>query len=237
MRNIQRTIEEVRNLRGDLSHFLIHLTRDHFSTHSGKRIPVTTVKKSLNFILQNDRIQGLLSPVGQFSHKSYTTVRPQDLQAVCMTETPIEQIYLFVNISDRNLKFRSHGLAFSAEELSHSPVHAPPVFYLSQPASRDFHFVDQFHRLERLHYSSFKDVLYLFDRFGKHVGGGDYNFRWEREWRVKGQLDQVRKRAKFGLCPELEIDYFEQRYPPLKFIDPFFHPSQIQKKLQDNRII
>lgn len=77
-----------------------------------------------------------------------------------------------------------------------------------------------------------KDILYLFDKFGKTYVGKDYNFMWEREWRIKGDFNEARALAKFGLCPESEISFFESQFPELPFIDPFFNPRQIETKLK-----
>lgn len=239
MRNIQRTIDEVRGLRGDLSSYLIHLTRNGI-VQNGPLTNSFTAKQSLERILSLDQIDPLKS-VGQFAHSAYSRyVSPNDLKAVCLTETPLSEIFLFMGIKKRALDFQSYGLVFDAETLSLAPLRAAPVLYFSQPASTDFFFVDQFKKMVTLHYQDFKDIVYLFDRLGKHSGGNfsqDYNFRWEREWRIKGSFRGVRAHVKFGLCPESEIDYFEKTYPPIKFVDPMFHPQQIKDVLKDKGII
>ena len=236
MRNIRRSIEEVRTLRGDLSSYLIHLTRNQDRPDDSGNLRYYSAKSVLEQILTSNMLRGL-KPVGQFSHHWYKMVKPVDLMAVCLTETPIEHIHLFVGIQGRALNFDSYGLVFDKIELARAPIHAAPVLYFSQPESRDFHFVDAFSKLERSHYGDFKDILYLFDRFGKDARGSDYDWRWEREWRIKGQMNNVGKFVKFGLCPENEIGHFESKYAPIKFVDPFFNPGQIRAKLKLHGIL
>ena len=239
MRNIKRSIEEVRQLRGDLSNYLIHVTRDKNLRRNGG-FEFRSAKDSLIHILDNDKIDPL-KPVGQFSHKFFQKhVNPDDLRAVCLTETPIEQLYLFFGIQNRSLNFREYGLVFDQNKLSKGPTRAAPVLYFSQPIGSDFHFVNQFNKMATEHYDTYKDILYLYDRFGKyqvrdyrHSGElieVDYNFRWEREWRIKGTFNNVKENALFGLCPDHEIEFFENKYE-LPFVDPFFHPQQIKSKL------
>lgn len=82
------------------------------------------------------------------------------------------------------------------------------------------------------HYESFKKILFLFHSFGKTVYGTSHDFRWEREWRKRGNLENVLELVKFGLCPEKNIDFFEAKFPSITFVDLFFNPKQIEKKLE-----
>lgn len=236
MRNIERTIEEVRAIRGDLSTWLVHLTKGNiFPTGQGGQ-RYFTPKECLESILDQNCLNGVGS-AGQFNYKAwYKNVQPADLRAVSLTETPIKEIFLFIGIKYKALKFSSYGLVFNREELSLSPVLAAPVLYFSQPNGNS-HFLRIFSKLEQNHYNDFKDVLYLFDKFGKTYVGKDYNFMWEREWRVKGDLNNVRNHVKFALCPESDINYFEQKYPGIPFVDPFFNHRQIEHKLKDLGVI
>ena len=60
---------------------------------------------------------------------------------------------------------------------------------------------------------------------------------WEREWRIKGDLQSVRSHVKFALCPETEIAFFEGKYSDIVFVDPFFNPRQIERLLKDRGVI
>lgn len=230
MRNIERNIDEVRGLRGDLSTWLVHLTKGNFFFQNGTRTHFSP-RDCLISILNSDTIHAV-SEVGQFNYKNwYRNIQPGDLKAVCFTETPVSEIFLFIGIKNKPLKFSSYGLVYDREELTQPPAFAAPVLYFSQPNGHQ-HFLSQFSKLEQQHYASMKDILYLFDKFGKTYVGKDYNFMWEREWRIKGDFNGARALAKFGLCPESEISFFESQFPELPFIDPFFNPRQIETKLK-----
>lgn len=235
MRDIQRTIDEVRELRGDLSTWLVHLTKGNIFGQADRQ-RWWTPKECLENILKHDALAAV-KPVGQFNYTNwYTKVNQDDLKAVSFTETPLNEIFLFIGIKYKSLSFSPYGLVFDREELSKSPIYAAPVLYFSQPDG-DPRFLNIFNQLEQQHCSSYKDVLYLFDKFGKTYAGADYNFMWEREWRIKGHFKNVRKYVKFGLCPEDEIVSFESQFPGMTFIDPFFNSRQIEAKLRDRGII
>ncbi len=230
MRELPRTVEEVRKIRGDLSSWLVHLTKDNTFNQKGQMV-FWKAKQCLEHILQLNTLFAV-SAVGQFNYQDwYKNVTPNDLNAVCFTEAPLDEIFLFTNIKFKSLKFSCYGLVFDREEMSKAPVFAAPVLYFSQPDG-DKHFLDVFNQMEQQHYQQYREILYLFDRFGKTLKGKDYNFRWEREWRVKGNLNNVKSHVKFGLCPEPDIDYFEQLFPSIPFVDPFFNARQIACKLE-----
>ena len=234
MRKISRSIEEVKSIRGDLSNWLVHLTKDNFFPHDGKPV-LRTAKRCLENILEKDVIKAYKS-VGQFNYQPwYKKIDQAKLQAVCFTETPIEEIFLFPNIKGKNLIFSSYGLAFSKEDLAKKPYFTAPVMYFSQPEG-DFHYLDVMNQMEQKFHKEFEEVLFLFDRFGTTTANTPYDFRWEREWRKKGDLIDILKLAKFGLCPEYDIDYFEEKFSMI-FVDPFFNPKQIEKKLVGRGII
>jgi hypothetical protein len=236
MRDIERTIQEVRAIRGDLSTWLVHLTKGNiFPTDAGSQ-RYFSPKECLESILDKNCIYGV-GAVGQFNYSQwYRNVQSSDLRAVSLTETPISEIFLFIGIKYKSLKFSSYGLVFERGEISLPPVHAAPVLYFSQPNGGS-HFLKVFSKLEQNHYADYKDILYLFDKFGKTYAGKDYNFMWEREWRIKGDFKEVRQHIKFGLCPESEIDSFESKYPNLTFVDPLFNHRQIERKLKDRGVI
>jgi hypothetical protein len=56
--------------------------------------------------------------------------------------------------------------------------------------------------------------------FGKTAHGGRYDFYWEREWRVVGDVDFRYKDVVVGLCPGRRIDEFETEFKNVRFISP-----------------
>ena len=218
-----------------MSSWLVHLTkRNVFESEVGENINFGA-KRCLEQIIHDNRIVAH-SPVGQFNYgKWYKNISPDDLKAVCFSEAPIEEIFLFCNIKYKPQKLEPYGLVFDKKELADSPIFAAPVMYFSQPSGND-QFLQTMNKLEQNYCQEFRDILYLFDKFGKTYSGKDYDFRWEREWRIKGDFANIRKYIKFGLCPEDDIGHFEEKLPNIPFIDPFFHPKQIAFKLSDHGI-
>ena len=236
MRDLQRNIDEVRRIRGDLSSWLVHLTRDNFFIGKTGNKVFYPARDCLENILQKDTIYAT-SPVGQFNYvKWYQKVSKDDLKAVCFTEAPVEEIFLFPHIQHKPLNFSSYGLVFDKDQLAQAPYFAAPVLYFSQP-NGNTHYITVFNQLEQKYYQDFKEVLFLFDKFGKTLSGKEYDFRWEREWRHKGNLSAIKSIVKFGLCPESDIKNFESKFPSICFVDPFFSPRQIEHKLRIKGII
>ena len=119
-----------------------------------------------------------VNAVGQFNYaKWFKNAQPVDLKAICFTEAPVDEIFLFPHIQHKPLNFSSYGLVFDKEQLAKSPHFAAPVIYFSQPDG-DARYLNVLNRMEQKHYSDFKDVLFLFDKFGKTFAGKDYDFRW-----------------------------------------------------------
>lgn len=237
MRQIERQIEEVKEIRGDLSNWLVHLTKNNiFKKSAGKSISKNP-KDCLESILNQDIIRSLI-PIGHFSYsKWYPHVQPDDLKAVCFTETPIEEIFLFSNIKKKSLRFSSYGLVFSKYDLAKAPYFTAPVMYFSQPDGNR-HYLDTIRNMgSNTRYTEFKEILFLFHSFGRNLQGKDHDFRWEREWRKKGDLENVQSLVKFGLCPENDIGFFENKFPSITFVDPFFNPKQIKKRLEQRGIL
>ena len=150
MRKIGREIEEVKKIRGDLSNWLVHLTKDNnFKTKNG--MVSRSSKECLTHILKQSVIKSYM-PIGHFSYSDwYEQVQKSDLRAVCFTETPIEEIFLFPNIIGKKLKFSSYGLVFSKNELAKDPYFVAPVMYFSQP-NGNMHYLDIIKRMETEHY-------------------------------------------------------------------------------------
>ncbi|MBK8201303.1 MAG: hypothetical protein IPK68_02880 [Bdellovibrionales bacterium] len=125
------TKEQLLEKRGDLSPYLIHLTR----TGRWKRwkdiynlaqddFPTINAKQALEDILSSQKIEAR-TPYGYFNLKipyqrgnqtlnQNFQVQRSWLLSVCFTETPIDHVHLqTLTIQGRQLHFQSYGLAFS----------------------------------------------------------------------------------------------------------------------------
>jgi hypothetical protein len=57
------------------------------------------------------------------------------------------------------------------------------------------------------------------------------DWHWEREWRIIGNFGFKLKDIYCGFCPEEDIEYFELKYPPVKFISPNWSRTKILAKV------
>ena len=60
------------------------------------------------------------------------------------------------------------------------------------------------------------------------------DWHWEREWRIVGDFDFNLNKVYCGLCPESEIQAFEEKYE-IKFLDPNWGINKILDKLVGNK--
>lgn len=145
---------------------------------------------------------------------------------VCFTETPIQQIGV---ILDKSIKTRfnpkPYGLVFTKEYIRENGGN--PVFYVTLKIA---------HPLWQFLYQPYvegkenvpDDLCKLLALVTKCEKGTD--FHWEREWRIVGNLKFNLSEVYCGLCPENETAYFEQMYPPVKFISPTWDYNKILAK-------
>src|SRR5690606_19047150 len=133
--------------RGDLSPFLVHLTRDGkvrlwadiYKNLEQNDEKILKAKSCLEKIIKSQSINAI-SPFGYFQYKvawhaasGYTKnenskIQRTWLQSVCFTETPIDHVhYQMRRIAGRNLEFQPYGLAFW--EKSIRAKGGNPIFY------------------------------------------------------------------------------------------------------------
>lgn len=83
-------------------------------------------------------------------------------------------------------------------------------------------------------------ILHLFEQFGPRrqtqdprKRAGEIDFRWEREWRIKGDFAFNLEDVAFGLCPEDKLDECSQlsqgKFP---FIDPNWEYKRLREYLK-----
>lgn len=242
---------DIKKLRGDLSPFLIHLTRGGTYT-KWKDIhntltdvtPTLIAKTSLEEIIRNSKIEAR-SPFGYFNYSvPYGTknqnsqVKRSWLQSVCFTETPVDHIHIqFQNIRGRSLQFEPYGLAFF--ENSVRANNGSPVMYFDTNNRAIRKSLDTIPTSSIC--TSMKSLLPLYEGFGpplfsRYGSPAEIDFRWEREWRIVGDFNySLLNDVAFGICPASEINYFENlvgnKFP---FIDPTPPIQAMKHKLKQN---
>lgn len=245
--------QELLEKRGDLSPFLIHLTRsgdlkldkDIYSLPQDKVIQLTA-KGSLEEIIRARRIDAR-SAFGYFNYKvplkrangmvlnSTSHVRRDWLRCVCFTETPLDHVYLQMqNILGRQLHFEPYGLAFRESVVRGG--NGNPVLYYQTTNQNIRNGFDRLAVDPLAHH--FKSMMPLVEGFGppwfpRYGGPNEIDFRWEREWRVVGDFSFTLSDIAFGFCPGGEISSFETMVGnTFPFIDPLGNTQSNKAKLQ-----
>ena len=247
------TKDELLSKRGDLSQFLIHLTRsgilkldkDLYSLPKDDTRRISA-KKCLEDIIFSKRIEAR-SAFGYFNYtvpykrgdgttkNANSLVRRDWLRAACFTETPLEHIPLLTQkVYGRNQQFENYGLAFKEKVIRNRQGN--PVFYTDTRNSALRAAYDSI--VTTAAASQFKSFMPLVEGFGapwfqKFGAPSEIDFRWEREWRVCGDFSFSASDIAFGICPSSEISEFENLLSGLvPFVDPTSSLSAIKQKLK-----
>ena len=142
---------------------------------------------------------------------------------MCFTEAPLHQIKAFLGkIQGRDLELGPYGLVFTKEFISSQGGN--PAFYINTHHSRELRdaALALFNRAREDNFedSGLTPLLPYINIFGKTASGGRYDFYWEREWRVVGDLNFRRTDVVVGLCPADRVAEFEKEFRGLRFISP-----------------
>lgn len=171
--------------REDVSRFMVHLTRDDRDDYDEGGTP----KSNLLSILGDKRILAL-SPHCTFNKKLKKL--PEKIQnrfnTVCLTETPLNQIHLLVqDIPGRKIKLSSYGICFHKEFIVQAG--GQPALYINEYHGNTWlrECVDEIYD----EYVSSTKVIKPYWRLLPFVNSmhDRYDFSWEREWRIRGNLN------------------------------------------------
>jgi hypothetical protein len=227
MGNMEELItgEELRDKKRDYSPFLVHLTRDCEEDIEEFGHVSITAKEILKQILEEQTLRAFEYKCLFNDDINSLSISMKDLfRVTCFTETPLDQIDILMRkVYGRDITFSPHGLVFKKEYISQKGGN--PVFY----AGRGL-----FDTLWQLYEDAKnRDFSPSAHKFLALVNRCDekYDFHWEREWRIVGNLEFELEELYCGLCPRDEIDEFENRFRPVKFIDPYWGINKILAKL------
>lgn len=233
--------------RADLSQFLIHLTRNgvyeryidlgggRYTWENSDRIQA---EDSLRGILGSCHIEAR-SPLGYFKFKVNTRkqdrggVLPSWIKCVCFSETPLHELRHFyrATVRKRN-EYQKFGIGFWSEGIR--KLGGNPIFYADTNNSA------LLGSLERMIVESraaeFKALLPLVEVFGPPLFKGrmieEVDFRWEREWRLVGNLKFQPEHVAFGICDGARVDEFESFVKnSFPFIDPDWEVEYLKEQL------
>lgn len=235
-----RDIEEILLFRSDLSPFLVHLTK----SHSG-----ASAKENLFQILDGQSLKSGTGEVSDVKYGGFTQSLDDDdrakyFNAVCFTETPLNEIHCLLEIGYRNVNLEPYGVVFLKSRLKERDV--SPAVYINNTNGNKNKLIQALYSLTEEHKGAAKQLLPLVSVFGQkiqHPGAqnppnGEVDFIWEREWRypmVSGDLEFTQEDVFMGICPHEEIAKFETRYPDMKFFDPTKNIKWYASKLISER--
>lgn len=156
--------EEIRSAREDITDFVIHFTRNDFSSRG-----IHFAKDRLISILRDGAITPTFAPLG---NRYNATPRPTiqgKTPVVCLTEQP-----LAAYIKSPHKKYSNYGIAFHKAVIHR--FGGRPVLYATEEELRQLP----------------DSLKYLWTRYHPilpHQNDYPVDFTWEREWRFKGQLN------------------------------------------------
>jgi hypothetical protein len=219
-------IGDLLNRRGDLSTFLVHLTKGD------------DPKAALLSILNDQRIKAV-SPMG-WAKMEATSLGPdaeKTQKVACFSETPLDQIHtMCADIARRQVKLKPFGLAFTKMVARRNG--ANPVWYFNLTAG---YYSPIATALSALRTEACADeatfvahpgssIFPYFEWMGTGSGGAQHEFWWEREWRRVGDFYFADEQIALVLAPEEHHREFDARIPG-KCIDPRWSLERMIAKL------
>lgn len=219
-------IREVISKRGDLSTFLVHLT---------KRTSSASAKDCLKSILKSGKIFAG-SPLGM-AYKSFTagSTEYNSQRVVSFTETPLEYLHLMsCKIEGRNCDFEPYGIAITKRQGRTKGLN--PIWYTDMTPGHDWlsNYIDELRELcfeeEGDLQKCFLKIAPFFEQMGAWANRKE--FWWEREWRLAGNF--LLPLNFIVVCPEKDMKEVDsmvknKEIKPYEFkcIDPAWSLEQI----------
>lgn len=239
-------IETIYYNRPDLSTFLVHLTRDQEDAKNAKDTLIQ-ILDSNTLISKN--------PVGlfykhpenpnNFNSTTYKDKLTNYLKCICLTETPLDQIKNFIEISlpwhdDKLLTYSKYGLVFTKSYIVQNGGN--PCFYVNteKQTTLESSFLSIFNKTnwedfcnQNMPPNSPLNLIPFVNIFGKG-GSKIVDYYWEREWRIrKDKLEFNYSDVIVGLCKEEDIPFFKSRYNnQIHFISPDWSISRMIEELK-----
>lgn len=212
-------ISDIVSRRGDLSTFLVHLTK--------KSPEGSTDRANLDEIISKGQIEAR-NAYGHGSKKvALGTPEYESQKVVCFTETPLEYINLLTqSIEGRDFQYAPYGIVLPKKVGRQMGVN--PVWYLDMTIGHDWltndldRIVDGEIVAGNFLQSSIAKLTPFIEQMGTW-GNSRKEFWWEREWRHVGNFKLPPRFI--GLCPESEIVSLERLCDSSSQVGKFIDPS------------
>jgi hypothetical protein len=223
---VSRNIDDILRFRKDISPFLVHLTRD-FDENADAASVLTT-------IISEKRLKCGSGEISSAAYGMITGPMPPDelkrwFAAICLTETPLEEIHCLLEIRNRRVNLQPYGLVFLKDKVI-AKHDISPVLYFNNTKRKADVLIQALCTLIATNPSEAERILPLVSTFGLRVTPpralqqtGRMDFYWEREWRLPsacGDLTFDANDVFVGLCPHDDIPTFEALFTDVQFIDP-----------------
>lgn len=221
----KRDVTDILYFRGDLSPFLIHLTRTFESLNAEKRL--RRIIEARRLVAGNSLVSH--ATFGYRIGSLNAEEKRRLFSAICFTETPLSEMHCLLEIAGREVDLAPYGLVFLKDRLVTRGV--SPALYLNNTQGDKDAIVRGLDKLIDTNREVAEATLPLIAVFGKQLQSvystaarnREIDFRWEREWRYPasaGDFEFTEDDVFIGLCPHEEIEEFESRWQGIKFIDP-----------------
>jgi len=218
--------------RTDLSSFLVHLTRSRKIRRQGETVTLKA-RDVLVSILKAGCIRAKnFHCLFNKDLLTLDTVDAAPFKTVCFSETPLSDInYLTQEIEGRAIRLTQYGLVFRKATVVNRGGN--PVIYVSNKSVNGRSPVAAFKRVynrakksgfELSSESTFLPFVNLFSE--------NYDFSWEREWRVVGDFRFELAEVFLGLAPAKDHAELIKRFPSVQWISPRWGRDQIIEALQ-----
>ena len=224
---IPKDKNKIIEMREDLSHFVVHLTRDDRKDNEG-----STARRNFEEILSDKKIIAF-NPHCIFNKqlKEIPEKIRNEFDVSCFTEIPLHQIHLLIQpMKGRTIKLEPYGFVFRKDYLISKG--AQPAIYINSydnnnqlrdsiddllSLAKERKFKDKFHNL-------FPFINAMHER---------YDFTWEREWRMLGDLKFQLKDIICVILPADKENELKERFAKfgIAVISPSWTYEQIIGKL------
>lgn len=204
------SIQDALRTRGDLSTFLVHLTRARENA---------TALDALTTIIAERRLRAA-TPMGWAKYQDeHQDQGRQTQRTVCFSETPLQHVQtLFADIEGRSIHLVPYGVALT--KIVARRVGVNPIWYVDM-TTRGGRRWEEARALDELregaiasgnfHGSAVAKLLPFFEPMGSWPNSRK-EFWWEREWRRRGDVDLAPIWDKLiWLCPEEDHTVIRQQ--------------------------
>ncbi len=181
--------------RGDLSRFVVHLTRDDSADDPNG----ASAAENFTSIVKQRKILAIRPHC--LHGRKIPNIHKERFSVCCFTEVPLSELHLLArHIPGRKIQLSEYGFVFSRDFLVSKG--AQPAIYINSYNNNTWsrEAAERVYQLSKK--SRFKkDKLWRLLPFLNAMHEG-YDFAWEREWRLLGDLDFKPKDVISVILPE-----------------------------------